>query len=314
MTSRASSQSTGLLQEILIEALDTSVLFGVPLVDSVVGDFPVVQTDGMGGISLPYFPSTRFQYRAHSIPNHLLEEERLATSLNYPDSIRKHFLQLPTMSTRVTVTLPEDVFARAERLAVRAGRPVADVLAETIELSLRPLGGLCLLLRATISDRLAGALEGAVGVMLLLLGADVLWRLRRGRVHVHPHRHADGTLHLHAHSHAHSHAPGEAHDPHHHEHAHGLSRRALLVGLVHGLAGSAALLLVTVATISSLWLGLAYIAVFGIGSILGMAALSVVIALPLQGPSRLAGWSQGLEAVIGVSTILIGAWVLYKAY
>ena len=98
----AGTQSTGLLQEILIEALDTSVLFGVPLVDSVVGDFPVVQTDGMGGISLPYFPSTRFQYRAHSIPNHLLEEERLATSLNYPDSIRKHFLQLPTMSTRVT--------------------------------------------------------------------------------------------------------------------------------------------------------------------------------------------------------------------
>src|SRR5213594_1977453 len=98
----AGTRPTGLLQEILIEALDTSVLFGVPLVDSVVGDFPAVQTDGMGGISLPYFPSTRFQYRAHSIPNHLLEEERLATSLNYPDSIRKHFLQLPTMSTRVT--------------------------------------------------------------------------------------------------------------------------------------------------------------------------------------------------------------------
>jgi len=68
----------------------------------VVGDFPAVQTDGMGGISLPYFPSTRFQYRAHSIPNHMVEEERLATSFNYPDSVRKHFLQLPTMSTRVT--------------------------------------------------------------------------------------------------------------------------------------------------------------------------------------------------------------------
>lgn len=178
-------------------------------------------------------------------------------------------------------------------------------------LTLLVVGGLCLLLRASIPERLAGALEGAVGVMLLLLGADVLWRLRRRRAHVHPHRHADGTLHFHVHSHA----PGEAHDPQHHEHAHGLSRRALLVGVVHGLAGSAALLLVTVSTISSLWLGIAYIAVFGIGSILGMAALSVVIALPLQGPSRwsrLAGWSKGLEAVVGVSTMLIGAWVLYK--
>src|SRR5207249_11164999 len=89
----AGTRSTGLLQEILIEALDTSVLFGVPLVDSVVGDFPVVQTDGMGGISLPYFASTRFQYRAHSIANHLLAAERLAASLNYHASIRMHFLQ-----------------------------------------------------------------------------------------------------------------------------------------------------------------------------------------------------------------------------
>jgi ABC-type nickel/cobalt efflux system permease component RcnA len=177
-------------------------------------------------------------------------------------------------------------------------------------LTLLAVGGLCLLLRATIPERLAGALEGAVGVMLLLLGADVLWRLRRGGVHVHPHRHADGSLHLHAHRHA----PGEAHDPQHHEHLHVLSRRALLVGLVHGLAGSAALLLITVSAISSLWLGVAYIAVFGLGSILGMAALSVIIALPLQGPSKLAGWSKSLEAVIGVSTLLIGAWVLYKAY
>jgi ABC-type nickel/cobalt efflux system permease component RcnA len=181
-------------------------------------------------------------------------------------------------------------------------------------LTLLVVGGLCLLLRASIPDRLAGALEGAVGVMLLLLGADVLWRLRRGRVHVHPHRHADGTLHLHAHSHA----PKEAHDPHHHEkaheHAHGLSRRALLVGLVLGLAGSAALLLVTVSTISSFWLGVAYIAVFGIGSIFGMAVLSAIISLPLLGSSRFAGWSKALEAVVGVSTILIGVWVLYKVF
>jgi ABC-type nickel/cobalt efflux system permease component RcnA len=177
-------------------------------------------------------------------------------------------------------------------------------------LTLLAVGALCLLLRASIPDRLAGALEGAVGVMLLLLGADVLRRLRRGRVHVHPHHHADGTLHFHVHSHA----PGEAHDPHHHHHAHGLSRRALLVGLVHGLAGSAALLLVTVSTISSFWLGVAYIAVFGIGSILGMAALAAIISLPLLGSARFAGWSKALEAVVGVSTILIGAWVLYNVF
>jgi len=80
---------------------------------------------------------------------------------------------------------------------------------------------------------------------------------------------------------------------------------------VHGLAGSAALLLITLSTLSSAWLGLAYIAVFGAGSILGMAALSAVVALPLRSTGRLlTGWHDGLEAAIGLSTLAIGAWVL----
>jgi hypothetical protein len=186
-------------------------------------------------------------------------------------------------------------------------------------LTLLAVGGVCLLLRATIPPRVAGALEGAVGVMLLLLGAEVLWRWRKRRIHLHVHRHADGTVHLHAHSHAGAPqasrsqgARGHSHAQAPHEHSH-LPGRAVLVGLVHGLAGSAALLLLTLTTLSSAWLGLAYIAVFGVGSILGMAALSAVIALPLHGPRVFAGWYNGLEAVIGLATIAIGAWVLYHA-
>jgi|HubBroStandDraft_3_1064219.scaffolds.fasta_scaffold01237_9 ABC-type nickel/cobalt efflux system permease component RcnA len=178
-------------------------------------------------------------------------------------------------------------------------------------LTLLAVGGVCLLLRAAISERVAAALEGAVGVMLLLLGADILWRLRRRRVHLHVHRHDDGTVHLHAHRHA----PGEAHDPDHHLHTHprGFPVRALLVGLVHGLAGSAALLLVAATTLSSAWLGVLYIAVFGAGSIIGMALLSVVIALPLQGKGRtLTHWHHGLEALIGLGTLVVGGWVLFR--
>ncbi|HVR07911.1 MAG TPA: urease accessory protein [Thermoanaerobaculia bacterium] len=178
-------------------------------------------------------------------------------------------------------------------------------------LTLLAVGGACLLLRAAISARLAAALEGAVGVMLVLLGADVLLRMRRRHVHLHVHRHPDGTVHFHAHSHA----PEEAHDRDHHQHAHreGFPLRALLVGMVHGLAGSAALLLVTLTTLSSAWLGVAYIAVFGIGSIAGMAVLAAVISVPLRGSMRsLAGWANGLEAAIGVGTLLVGAWVLYN--
>lgn len=187
-------------------------------------------------------------------------------------------------------------------------------------LTLLAVGGVCLVLRATIPERVAQGLEAAVGVMLLYLGADVLLRWRRRRIHVHLHRHEDGTVHLHAHSHAGEEHPAQAASsahgahPHEHPHAKGLPLRALLVGLVHGLAGSAALLLLTLSTLSSVWLGLVYIAVFGIGSILGMAVLSAILAFPLQQKERgLAGWHNGLEGVIGITTLLIGAWVLYRA-
>jgi ABC-type nickel/cobalt efflux system permease component RcnA len=212
--------------------------------------------------------------------------------------------------------LEADHLAAVASLATRSRGVRGTVLQGAVwglghTLTLLLVGGVCLLLRAAISERLAAAFEGAVGFMLLLLGADVLLRMRRRRIHLHVHRHDDGTVHFHAHSHA----PEEAHDRDHHQHAHGkgFPLRALLVGMVHGLAGSAALLLVTLTTLSSAWLGVAYIAVFGVGSIAGMAVLAAVIALPLRGAARsLTGWHNGLEAAIGSGTLLVGAWVLYN--
>jgi ABC-type nickel/cobalt efflux system permease component RcnA len=212
--------------------------------------------------------------------------------------------------------LEADHLAAVASLATRSKGMRGTVLQGAVwglghTITLLVVGGVCLLVRAAISERLAAALEGAVGVMLLLLGADVLMRMHRRRIHLHVHKHPDGTVHLHAHSHT----PQEAHDRDHHQHAHaqGFPLRALLVGMVHGLAGSAALLLVTLTTLSSAWLGVAYIAVFGIGSIAGMAVLAAVIAMPLQGTARtLSGWYNGLEAAIGAGTLLVGAWVLYK--
>jgi ABC-type nickel/cobalt efflux system permease component RcnA len=190
-------------------------------------------------------------------------------------------------------------------------RGVVWGLGHTLTLGL--VGGICLLLGTAVPERLAQALELAVGVMLVVLGAEVLWRIHRRRVHLHVHRHGDGTVHLHAHSHT----PAEAHDPghHHHPHPEGVSGRALVVGMVHGLAGSAALVLLALSGAGSFGAGLAYIALFGVGSILGMAALSAVIAVPLLGAARrLTGMVNGLEAVIGLSTLGIGLWVIYETW
>jgi len=114
----AAAEAGGLRQEILIEALDTTVLFGASFVETVKGGFQVVQADSVGGLYLPYPTSARFQYSVRSVPGRLLESDRTAASFSYPDSIRKRFLQLPAMSARVA-SLAHEVAGE--------GQPVYDV-------------------------------------------------------------------------------------------------------------------------------------------------------------------------------------------
>lgn len=173
-------------------------------------------------------------------------------------------------------------------------------------------GGAVLVAGAAVPAGAAQALELAVGVMLVLLGADALYRLRRERIHFHAHRHTDAVAHFHAHSHR---GEGAPHDPTCHEHAHprGFPARALLVGMVHGMAGSAALVLLSLQALRSPVWGVVYIAVFGFGSILGMAALSAAFAVPLRLTShRLTRAHNGLSAAVGLTTLLLGCYVVYR--
>lgn len=178
-------------------------------------------------------------------------------------------------------------------------------------LTLFLVGGVCLLVGGVVPDGFARVAEAGVGAMLVGLGAQVFWRMRRQGVHVHAHRHDDGTVHLHAHGHS----PAAPHDPDRHHHAHRWSfpRRALVVGLVHGLAGSAALLLLAVEAATSAWGGLIYIAVFGLGSVAGMALLSAAIAVPF---AATAAWLtrvyRGLEVAVGSTAVAVGIWLLVQ--
>jgi hypothetical protein len=171
-------------------------------------------------------------------------------------------------------------------------------------LTLFAFAGAAILLGHAIPEQFARPLETAVGIMLVGLGAHVLWRLWRDRVHFHQHGHGDGTVHLHAHSHV---GEASAHARAAHAHAHGFRWRTLLVGLMHGMAGSAALLVLTVSQASSPAAGLGYIALFGIGSMIGMGALSTVIAVPLVVSARWLAWANsGLQGGVGIITIAIG--------
>lgn len=187
-------------------------------------------------------------------------------------------------------------------------------------LTLLLFGGVVMVIGVVLSERWVHGLEGAVGVMLVLLGLDLLRRLWRERVHFHAHVHApaeaagaaslDGAApHFHAHSHRGDTGP---HDRHLHRHEHRpLPLRALLVGMVHGLAGSAALVLLTLQQVRDPWIGLLYVLLFGLGSVAGMAALSCAVTLPMRLTAmHLGRCHRALSAVVALFSVGLGVHVV----
>jgi hypothetical protein len=169
-----------------------------------------------------------------------------------------------------------------------------------------------LLLGLTISGTVEAALELCVGVMIALLGLRILWKLRRDRIHIHAHEH-DGSRHIHAHSHA---GDPDRHEASIHDHSH--PARKLLptvgVGLVHGAAGSAGLLVLIVASAESTAEAMVAFAIFGLGSLAGMTVLTAAASYPLGYIHRGAVWMRtSLALAIGGLALLVGGGVVYES-
>ncbi len=90
-----------LRQDILLEPLDTAVLFGAPLLTTVKGNFPSVQSDLTGSFHLPYPLHTRIQYTAYSLSPNLNATEKNASALLYPDFILRHYLHTPDVNPQI---------------------------------------------------------------------------------------------------------------------------------------------------------------------------------------------------------------------
>ncbi len=167
-------------------------------------------------------------------------------------------------------------------------------------------GGAVVLLRAAISPSFSRFLEFAVGVMLIVLGVQALRRLRRSPlVHVHTHEH-DGTRH----SHLHFHAGAAGHE--HRHHVLRVAGRPFVVGVVHGLAGTAAVLLLVVSVIPSLALALGTILIFGVGTIGGMAAMSVLMSVPLAlAAERVRTVERALRLAAGLFSLAFGVFLAW---
>lgn len=162
------------------------------------------------------------------------------------------------------------------------------------------LGAVLLFFRLSVSPSLAQLLEALVGVMLVFLGGRVIWNIGQGRLHRHEHEH-EGKKHAHWHSHALS--------PHH-QHLH----RSFLVGMLHGLAGSAALTLLLVTTVGSFWQGMLFLTVFGLGSAGGMLVMSSLIALPFLLFERSAFLHKMLQGATGLVSIGLGIGIIFSFF
>jgi ABC-type nickel/cobalt efflux system permease component RcnA len=166
-----------------------------------------------------------------------------------------------------------------------------------------------LLLRASIPNNIARWMEAPVAIMLVVLGITTIIKAikERGlRIHSHTHSHDESSPHTHLHIHLEK----------EHVHQHRLfkvGKRPFMVGMVHGVAGSAALTLLVLSTIPSVALGLIYIGVFGVGSIGGMLLMSALIGVPFALTSRrYEVINGGIRFAAGAFSIVYGLVLAWK--
>lgn len=166
-------------------------------------------------------------------------------------------------------------------------------------ISLFVVGALVIFAKFQISETWEARLEGVVGVMLVVLGVNAVRKIFTAeKIHSHEHEHEG-----HVHSHLHTHREGEAETPHHR-----FAPRSVIVGMIHGLAGSAGLMLLVLPTIPSPVVALLYIAIFGVGSIAGMMIMSFLVGIPLHYTAgRLDVVNKGLRLLAGLFSLVWGA-------
>lgn len=209
-----------------------------------------------------------------------------------------------------------DHLAAVSTIAGERRSVLASMLAGTFwglghTFALLAAGAAVILLRVEISPRMANLAELCAAMMLIALGVDALRKVAQGgHLHLHAHRHG-GRLHMHPHVHE---RPAAEHGDAHQGWHHGGSphRRPFLVGIVHGLAGSAAVMLVILAGLPSPRLGFAYIVAFGAGSVGGMSCMSALVGLPAAlTANRFHRAHLFVRAAAGIASLAIGIGMAY---
>lgn len=156
------------------------------------------------------------------------------------------------------------------------------------------VGAVLVVLRAELPPRMADIFEMLVAIMLVVLGVRALQQALTQQPAPHQHQHAFAV-------HSHSGLPAHVHIG-----TWTLARRPLLIGAIHGMAGSGALTALVLTTLPSTSARIAYMALFGLGSTIGMAALSGLLGWPLARLGANHAVTRGISLVVGASSVCLG--------
>jgi ABC-type nickel/cobalt efflux system permease component RcnA len=167
------------------------------------------------------------------------------------------------------------------------------------------IGVIVILMKGEIPEIWAMSLEFLVGIMLVYLGITSIVSFKN--IHIHQHHH-DGDEHKHVHSHK------QSSDSHKHIHQHRNTSyiKSLIIGSIHGLAGSAAMILLTISTVKSVWEGAVYILIFGVGTIIGMLFFTTILGIPFVFSAKKKNINTTLIKFTGSLSTLFGIYYMYN--
>jgi high-affinity nickel permease len=186
----------------------------------------------------------------------------------------------------------------ARERTLRAAVPIGILWGVGHTITIFLVGGAIILFGVVIPPHVGLGMEFCVAIMLVLLGALNIWRVMHEAAEL-SHGHGQST-------HTHSHDPNV-------DASRAPSMRPLLVGTVHGLAGSAAIALLVLGTIDNALWALGYLFVFGVGTIAGMLVITTAMALPIAVTARrFERLHRMLGVMTGVASIAFGCLLIYE--
>ena len=164
------------------------------------------------------------------------------------------------------------------------------------------VGIIVIVMKGQISEKWSMSLEFLVGIMLVYLGVKTILSFKNNHVHTHQH---NGDEHIHIHSHQNS-------GDHKHRHKNVTYLRSTFIGLVHGLAGSGAMVLLTISTVKSVEAAAIYILIFGAGTVIGMLFFTTIIGIPFVLSKKRGAISGTLGITTGVISTVFGLYYMYN--